>query len=91
MFSFNTILLSSCLLSFNSLYPFKDSTGLKNNYFRISAETKIAPNFYTKQTGFFCNQERAFEKKTKLAIKFRLGSLEHTQKLEGYPLVKNID
>ena len=88
---FKTIFLSTCILSFNSLYPLKDSTSFKNNYFRISAETKIAPNFYTKQTGFFCNQERALEKKTKLAIKFRLGSLEHTQKLEGYPLVKNMN
>lgn len=88
---FKTIVLSSCILSFKNLYPLKDSTIWKNNYFRISAETKIAPNFYTKQTGFFCNQERALEKKTKLAIKFRLGSLEHTEKLEGYSLVKNLN
>jgi len=90
MSSFKNILLSTCLLSFNTLYPFKDTIGLKNNYFRLSADIKVAPNFYTTQTGFFCNQERALEKKTKMAIKFRLGSLEHTQKLEGYSLVRNI-
>jgi hypothetical protein len=86
MFHFKTLLLSTCLVSFTIVQPFKDTVGLKNSYFKISADTKLAPNFYTTQTGFFCNQERALEKKTKMAIKFRLGSLEHTQKLEGYSL-----
>jgi len=44
----------------------------------------IAPNYYTTQTGFFCNQERAFEKKTKVPLRLRLGSLSHTEQLEGY-------
>ncbi len=47
-------------------------------------ETGIAPNFYTTQTGFFCNQERALEKKTKIPLRFRLGSLSYTEQLEGY-------
>jgi hypothetical protein len=33
--------------------------------------------------------ERALQKQTKVAIKFRLGSLEHTQKLEGYSLARD--
>lgn len=44
----------------------------------------ISPNYYTTQTGFFCNQERAFEKKTKIPLRFRLGSLSYTEQLEGY-------
>ncbi len=44
----------------------------------------IAPNYYTTQTGFFCNQERAFEKKTKIPLRIRLGSLSYTEQLEGY-------
>jgi hypothetical protein len=36
------------------------------------------------QTGFFCNKERAFEKRTKVALKIRLGSLSYTEQLEGY-------
>lgn len=44
----------------------------------------VAPNYYTTQTGFFCNQERAFEKKTKIPLRVRLGSLSHTEQLEGY-------
>lgn len=47
-------------------------------------QNKIAANFYTTQTGFFCNQERALEKKTKIPLRFRLGSLIYTEQLEGY-------
>jgi hypothetical protein len=47
-------------------------------------QNKIAANFYTTQTGFFCNQERALEKKTKIPLRFRLGSLSYTEQLEGY-------
>ena len=50
----------------------------------FSIQNKVAPNYYTTQTGFFCNQERAFEKKTKIPFKFRLGSLSYTEQLEGY-------
>lgn len=84
MFLFKTFILAKCILSFNPVPLFKDTIGIKNSYYRISADAKVAPNFYTTQTGFFCNQERTLEKKTKMAIKFRLGSLAHTEKLEGY-------
>lgn len=45
---------------------------------------RVPPNYYTMQTGFFCNKERAFEKRTKVALKIRLGSLSYTEQLEGY-------
>lgn len=47
-------------------------------------QNKVAPNYYTTQTGFFCNQERALEKKIKIPLRFRLGSLSYTEQLEGY-------
>ncbi len=47
-------------------------------------QNKVAANYYTTQTGFFCNQERALEKKTKIPLRFRLGSLSYTEQLEGY-------
>jgi hypothetical protein len=47
-------------------------------------QNKVAPNYYTIQTGFFCNQERALEKKTKIPLRVRLGSLSYTEQLEGY-------
>jgi hypothetical protein len=45
---------------------------------------RVPPNYYTMQTGFFCNKERAFEKRTKVPLKIRLGSLSYTEQLEGY-------
>lgn len=50
----------------------------------FTIQNKVAPNYYTTQTGFFCNQERALEKKTKIPLRFRLGSLSYTEQLEGY-------
>ena len=67
----------------------KDTTRPVFNRYTISKETKLPANYYTTTTGFFCNMERALQKQTKVAVKFRLGSLEHTQKLEGYSLSKN--
>ena len=78
------LLLTSFLMSLNLIKPLSDSSKLKYNYYRLSADLKVAPNLYTTQTGFFCITERALEKKTKLAVKFRLGSVEQTQRLEGY-------
>jgi hypothetical protein len=56
--------------------------------YAITHEAKVPANFYTTKTGFFCNVERALEKQTKVSVKVRLGSLEQTQKLEGYNLSK---
>ncbi len=82
----NIILITSCLLSIKIGAAIKDTSQLKPNYYSLSADLKVAPNYYSTKTGFFCNNERALEKQTKLAVKFRLGSVEQTQKLEGYNL-----
>ena len=79
-----TILLAGFLL-----LTIKDTSQWKPNYYSLSADLKVAPNYYTTKTGFFCNTERSVEKRTKLAVKFRLGSVEQTQKLEGYNLSRN--
>ena len=74
-----TILLAELLLP-----KIKDTTSPVFNMYSIIPEAKVPPNFYTTQTGFFCKTERALEKQTKVSVKVRLGSLEQTQKLEGY-------
>jgi hypothetical protein len=43
----------------------------------------IAADFYTSNFGFFCKKELQFEKITKLPFKFRLGSVEQCNRLEG--------
>ena len=78
--------LATILLAGN-LFPIqKDTTRPVFNLYAITQEIKVPANYYTTKTGFFCNTERALQKQTKVAVKFRLGSVEQTQKLEGYNL-----
>lgn len=43
----------------------------------------IAQNFYVSRLGFFCRQEIKFEKITKIPFRFRLGSVEECDRMEG--------
>jgi hypothetical protein len=43
----------------------------------------IPPNYYTEGLGYFCKQEIKFEKNTRIPLRFRLGSINDCDRLEG--------
>lgn len=64
-----------------SAKPYQGVSLYKNLY---TIQNKISANYYTSQTGFFCNQERTIEKKIKIPLRIRVGSLSYTEQMEGY-------
>jgi hypothetical protein len=43
----------------------------------------VAPNYYAQNLAFFCKKEIQMEKITKIPFRFRLGSIEDVDRLEG--------
>ena len=62
----------------NNLFLFSKQPGLKG-----TTQPPIAPNFYATHLGFFFKQEIKFEKATKIPFKFRLGSVQQCDWMEG--------
>ena len=55
----------------------------KPSKFFISPTMLVPPSFYSCNLAFFCRQEIKFEKITKIPFKFRLGSVQQVDYLEG--------
>ncbi len=47
------------------------------------SKSVLSPDYYASQLSFFCKQEIKFEKIAKIPLKFRLGSVEDCDRMEG--------
>ena len=62
---------------------FQPRLAINSNTFPVYPSPINASAYYNACLGFFCKKELQIEKATKIPLRFRLGSLEYTDKVEG--------
>ncbi|HEX9509984.1 MAG TPA: hypothetical protein VF939_05845 [Puia sp.] len=80
----NQVFLHSDRLSFTpDRTTFPGSTGPAADRTARPSLQALENDYYTRHFGFFCKKELEFEKTTRIPLRFRLGSLEQCNYLEG--------
>ncbi len=72
--------------SLHTTHPvFSDNTFINQriSFVEMAQSAKLNGDYYVNHLGFFCTKEYKFEKTTRIPLKFRLGSLEYCNYLEG--------
>ncbi len=78
------VVRSSMIYTGVTLHTFSKPVNLPAPISLNALPVKTLPqNFYTSQIGFFCTKELQVEKLTKIPFRFRLGSVQYTDALEG--------
>ena len=85
VFVVQTILAQDNTAKVNAVKDFmKNYATLPTGINRLYTPLKVvSPNFYVKNLGFFCKQELKFEAATGIPFKFRLGSVQYCDRMEG--------
>ncbi|OYU56154.1 MAG: hypothetical protein CFE25_02610 [Chitinophagaceae bacterium BSSC1] len=77
----NLLLITATKSHAQQLFPAsKPQSADSLKYFSIRS---IPQNLYTKNLAFFCRTELQLEKRTKVPFRFRLGSMDYVDALEG--------
>lgn len=80
------LLLSARMAGAQSLRPVQraDTTLRAPLPAYLLTPTNVAPDaYYQQHFGYFCKKEWAWEKRTGVPVKLRLGNYDYTQKIEG--------